>query len=589
MNVVRVGMGSCGLAAGAEAVWRAVPAALTRLGVEADVRSTGCLGICHREVVVEVEDSEVGPCTYGDVTPDGVEAILAAQLIERRPLRDQLVRGPHVPSAVLDAQDRVVLRNCGIVDPSSVDDYRSRGGFAGLERAHRMAPEAVADLVERAGLRGRGGAGFSTGLKWRLAAASADPVRFVVCNADEGDPGAFMDRNLIESDPFSVLEGLSIAAWATGAQQGFVFVRFEYPLATQRIEAAIEAARVRGWLGHRIAGTNFSFDVKIRRGAGAFVCGEETALIASLEGQRGVPVLKPPYPTAQGYLGHPTVINNVETLSAVSWILGHGADAFRRRGTARSPGTKVFCLAGDVRNGGMVEVDMGTSVRHVFEALGGGPPAGRRVKAVQIGGPSGGCLPAHSFDVPIDYEALAHTGTMMGSGGMVFLDDSRCMVDVARYFVRFMRDESCGKCTACREGTARMAEILDRICSGRGKPSDLDTLAALSGHVRHASICGLGKTAPNPVETTLRYFRDEYEAHIFEGRCPTFTCKPLIRYEIDRANCDGCSVCLRECPVDAIALDRAVIPLRINGEACIRCDACRSVCPFDAVAVRSGA
>jgi NADH-quinone oxidoreductase subunit F len=581
-------MGSCGLAAGAEAVQSAVPHALTRLGIEAEVRSTGCLGLCHREVLLEIDSPEVGRCTYGDVTPDRVEPVLAAHLVDRRPLSEHLVRGAGVPSAVLDAQDRVVLRNCGLVDPSSLEDHLRHGGFAGLERALDMDPAAVADLIYRAGLRGRGGAGFSTGLKWQLAAASADPVRTVVCNADEGDPGAFMDRNLMESDPFSVLEGMMIAAWATGAQQGFVFVRFEYPLATRRIERAIEAARTAGWLGERVGGRPFSFDVKVRRGAGAFVCGEETALIASLEGHRGVPVLKPPYPTTRGYLGHPTVINNVETLSAVPWILAHGADAFRERGTKESPGTKVFCLAGDVRNGGMVEVEMGTPVRAVFEALGGGPPAGRRIKAVQIGGPSGGCLPAHLFDVPIEYDALAHTGSMMGSGGLVFLDDSRCMVDVARYFVRFMRDESCGKCTACREGTARMTEILDRICSGHGRPGDIELLEDLSGHVRGASICGLGKTAPNPVETTLRYFRKEYEAHVFEGRCPTFTCKSLIRYEIDRANCDGCSVCLRECPVDAIHLERSVIPLTIDPGSCIRCDACRDVCPFDAVSVQSG-
>jgi len=583
VNVIRVGMGSCGIAAGAEAVHSAAIDVIQDLGIDAEVRTTGCLGLCHREVLLEIQSPELGVCTYGDVTPSDVHEILSAQFIDGKPRRENLLRARDLPYPVLAAQDRIVLRNCGVVDPASIDEYRAVGGFLGLERALTMRAEQVAEIVHRAGLRGRGGAGFSTGRKWQLAAASSDPVRTLVCNADEGDPGAFMDRNLIEGDPFSILEGMVIAARATGAQKGFVFVRFEYPLAGQRIETAIAAARRAGWLGHDIAGSGLSFDVHIRRGAGAFVCGEETALIASLEGHRGVPVLKPPYPTEQGYLGHPTIINNVETLATVPWILANGSDAFRARGTRESPGTKVFCLAGDTRQGGMVEVEMGTSVRSVLEDLGGGAPFGRPIKAVQIGGPSGGCLPAELFDTRIDYDALAHTGTMMGSGGLVVLDESRCMVDVARYFVRFMRDESCGKCTACREGTARMTEILDRICSGEGRIEDIELLEDLSGHVRGASICGLGKTAPNPVETTLRYFRSEYEAHVFHQRCPTFTCKPLIRYEINRGDCDGCSVCLRECPVDAIRFERAVIPLRIDESKCIRCDACRTVCPFDAV------
>jgi NADH-quinone oxidoreductase subunit F len=578
MTTVRIGMGSCGIAAGAQRVRDAVLAHASIRGVEVRTRPVGCEGACHEEVRMTVERDGSSSVAFTDVTPESVPALLdevwgGEPDVDHRRLRDEGGR----------EQTRIASRNCGLVDPEDVDDYRARGGYRGLERALSLDPGEVRRMVTQAGLRGRGGAGFVTGRKWDLAAAASDPIRFVICNADEGDPGAFMDRNLIEGDPQSILEGLVIAGWATGAQRGYVYVRHEYPLARERIHRAITQARAAGWLGTDIAGSGFDFEVDIRRGAGAFVCGEETALIASIEGYRGLPSLRPPYPTESGLFGHPTCINNVETLANVPWILEHGSEAFRAFGTATNPGTKVFCLAGDVRRPGMVEVPMGTTLRDVIESWGGGSE--RPIKAVQIGGPSGGCLPASLLDTPVEYEALAATGTMLGSGGLVVMDDRRCMVDVARYFMGFMSEESCGKCTACREGTVRLARILDRLCDGEGRAEDLDLIEPLSQHVAAASLCGLGKSAPNPLLTTLRYFRDEIEAHVVHRRCPAATCRSLIRYAVDGPRCDGCSVCLRACPADAIHIDPSVIPLWIDDAACVRCNACREVCPFDAVQV----
>ncbi|MGF1508588.1 MAG: NADH-ubiquinone oxidoreductase-F iron-sulfur binding region domain-containing protein [Myxococcota bacterium] len=585
MNVVRIGMGSCGLAAGAQSVWTKTEAWLSEHGIVAGLREVGCSGLCHREVMLEIEEAGRPSLLYGDVTPENVAGILSGHFLQRRPVEARLIGTDGRLQSALHGQTRIASRNCGRIDPSSLEDYLARGGFRALEQAFDMGAAAVRRLVERSGLRGRGGGGFPTGRKWELAASSPDPVRFVICNADEGDPGAFMDRNLVESDPFSVIEGLIIAGLSIGAQRGYVYVRHEYPNALARMQQAILEARFRGLLGRDVAGRGWDFDVEIRRGAGAFVCGEETALIASIEGHRGLPVLRPPFPTEQGLFGHPTCINNVETLATVPWIVEHGVDAFRAHGTASSPGTKVFCLAGDIRRGGMVEVPMGVSLRYVLEDLGGGGE--RPLKAVQIGGPSGGCIPAELWDTPIDYEALSGLGAMLGSGGLVAMHEGRCMVDVARFFMTFMAQESCGKCTACREGTVRLAEILERICQGGGEQEDLQLLERLSGHVEAASLCGLGRSASNPLRSTLRYFRSEYEAHIHEGRCPAGTCHALIRYSIDAPNCDGCQECLRACPADAIHRQPRVIPLLIDDEACIRCNACREACPFDAVKVFS--
>ncbi len=584
-----VGLGSCGLAAGGRAVREALLRALAEAGAEAPVEARGCLGPCYREVLVELESPERGRWLYGDVTPEEVPELVAAHLGRGEVPEARVVAGPEGPvgeaAAFLAPQERVALQRCGTVDPESLDAYRAAGGYAALESALRDGdPAALVEEVEAAGLRGRGGAGFPTGAKWELARAAPGDGKVVICNADEGDPGAFMDRNLLEGDPFSVLEGMTLGAFAVGASSGRFYVRDEYPLAVRRLERAVGLAREAGWLGRDVAGSGWSFDVTISRGAGAFVCGEETALIASLEGRRGTPRLRPPFPVERGLFGRPTVINNVETWANVPWIVARGAAAYRRFGTETSRGTKVFSLAGDVRRTGMVEVPMGTTLRRVLEEIGGGSRTGRPLKAVQIGGPSGGCLPADLFDTPVDYESLAHTGAIMGSGGLVALDECACLVDVARYFLAFTQRESCGKCTFCRLGTKRMLEVLDRLCAGRGRQGDLGLLESLGRQVQAHSLCGLGRSAPNPVLTTLRYFRDEYEAHL-AGRCPSGRCRELIRFRIDPWLCDGCTRCLEQCAVQAVGRDPRLIPLSIDAGVCSRCGGCRDVCQFGAVEV----
>ncbi|HWH69541.1 MAG TPA: NADH-ubiquinone oxidoreductase-F iron-sulfur binding region domain-containing protein, partial [Candidatus Sulfotelmatobacter sp.] len=446
-----------------------------------------------------------------------------------------------------------------------------------------LSPEQVIEAIERSGLRGRGGAGFPTGTKWKLARQQANPTKYVICNGDEGDPGAFMDRMLLESFPYRIIEGLAIAAVAVGAHEGIFYIRHEYPLAVKRVRAAIKLCQQRGWLGARLLGTEYPLKLTIKEGAGAFVCGEETALIASIEGQRGMPRLRPPFPAQSGLWGKPTLINNVETLALVPWILRHGPETFAAYGTKASKGTKVFALAGNVRRGGLIEIPMGTTIREIVEDIGGGAQPGRRFKAVQIGGPSGGCVPARLADTPVDYESLRDVGAIMGSGGLVVLDDTACMVDIARYFLQFTQDQSCGKCTFCRIGTRRMLDILERLCAGKGQRQDLAELEHLAQQVGAGSLCGLGKTAPNPVITTLRYFRDEYEAHL-QGRCPAGKCIALIKYRV-LENCTGCTICAQHCPVDAIPITpyaRHVIDL----EKCTRCDSCRQVCPHNAIEVK---
>ncbi|MEN6498116.1 MAG: NADH-ubiquinone oxidoreductase-F iron-sulfur binding region domain-containing protein, partial [Thermoguttaceae bacterium] len=492
------------------------------------------------------------------------------------------VRDPPV-CAFLGHQRRLATELCGLIDPLDLDEYLRHDGFKALQRClDEITPEAIIEEVKSSGLRGRGGAGFPTGLKWSRVYNAQSDVKYLICNGDEGDPGAFMDRMLLESFPYRVIEGMAIAARAVGAHEGIFYIRAEYPLAVQRIREALKRCEVRGLLGDSAMAGGFRFHLTVKEGAGAFVCGEETALLASLEGKRGMPRLRPPFPADQGLWGKPTLVNNVETYSLVPWILRHGAKTFAALGTEKSKGTKVFALAGKIRRGGLIEVPMGVTLRQIVEEIGGGVPEGRQFKAVQVGGPSGGCVPAELANTPVDYEALTAVGAIMGSGGLVVLDDSDCMVDIARYFLRFTQDQSCGKCTFCRIGTRRMLDILDRICIGQGKPGDLEELEQLARSVSAGSICGLGRTAPNPVLSTLRYFRHEYEAHL-AGRCPAGKCKELIKYRVtDR--CIGCTLCAQQCPVDAIPMT-PYRPHTIDLDVCTRCDTCRVVCPTGAIVV----
>ncbi|MBM3496673.1 MAG: 4Fe-4S dicluster domain-containing protein, partial [Armatimonadetes bacterium] len=488
--------------------------------------------------------------------------------------------------AYLGPQKQIAMEHAGESPPLDLVAYIERDGFAALRRcATDMTPDDVIAEAKASGLRGRGGAGFPTAIKWEKVRAAGGRPKYVICNGDEGDPGAFMDRMLLESFPFRVIEGIAIAAYAVGAEEGVLYVRAEYPYAVRRIREALRLCEERGFLGDEVAQGFHRLHLRIVEGAGAFVCGEETALIASIEGRRGVPTLRPPYPSESGLWGKPTSINNVETYALVPWIIRHGAAAFAALGTESSKGTKVFALAGKVRRGGLIEVPMGVTIRQIVEQIGGGVPDGATFKAVQIGGPSGGCLPAELADTPVDYDALARAGAIMGSGGMVVLDDRTCMVDIARYFLAFTQHESCGKCTFCRLGTKRLLEVLERLCSGHARKTDLATLESLSGQVKQGSLCGLGQTAPNPVLTGLRYFREEYEAHV-AGRCPAGACKALVRYRITDG-CIGCTICAQQCPVDAIPM-RPFAKHTINNDLCTRCDACRIGCPEGAIEIRSG-
>jgi NADH-quinone oxidoreductase subunit F len=588
---VTVGLSSCGIAAGAADVMKAFEAELAKKGLPATLRRTGCVGMCYREPIVDVETPALGKMTYGGVTVDRVARIVDEHLLAGRPIDEWLVRaqGRSLPDDQYYArQVRLVLRNTGVIDPESIDEYIEAGGYRALEKAlTSMTPDAVIAEIKASGLRGRGGAGFPAGSKWELARKAPGDLKYVIVNADEGDPGAFMDRSILEGDPHSVLEGLVIAAYAIGAREGTIYVRAEYPLAVKRFGIAIRDAEKRSYLGGNILGSGFDFAVHVKEGAGAFVCGEETALMASIEGRRGMPRLRPPYPAAKGLWGKPTNINNVETYANVPWIITHGAGAFAAYGTDTSKGTKVFALAGKIVHGGLVEVPMGISLRDVITEVGGGVPEGRALKAVQIGGPSGGCIPEALMDIPVDYESVTKTGAIMGSGGLVVMDDRTCMVDIARFFLRFTQDESCGKCTFCRVGTKRMLEILERISAGKGEDGDIERLGALGEKIVTSSLCGLGQSAPNPVLTTIRYFRAEYEAHIKEKRCPALVCRPLITYDVDPDRCTGCTLCVRACPVGATKGERKKVHT-IDQTLCTKCDACRQACRFDAIVVRSG-
>jgi NADH-quinone oxidoreductase subunit F len=579
MREVVVGLGSCGIAAGGLAVQQRLKELLESGKERVTLKETGCIGLCYREVLVEVFEDGRRRTLYGEVTPERVDRIVFEHLLQGKVVGEWAVDREEV----LARQKRIVLRNCGEIDPSRIEEYQARGGYQALEKAVTgMTPEQVIETIADSGLRGRGGAGFPTGTKWRLARASEDEHKYVICNADEGDPGAFMDRSVLEGDPHSVVEGMAIAGYAIGAGEGYIYIRAEYPLAIRRLRGAVVGAREKGFLGRNLFGSGFDFSIRLKEGAGAFVCGEETALIASIEGKRGMPRVRPPFPTEAGLWGHPTCINNVETLANVAWIISHRAEAFRSYGTENSKGTKVFALAGKVRRGGLVEVPMGTSINEIIYDIGGGTVSGGPFKAVQMGGPSGGCIPASLGDTPIDYEQITATGAIMGSGGMVVMDESTCMVDVARFFLSFTQNESCGKCTFCRIGTKRMLEILERICTGRGKPEDLTTLAELGEQIKASSLCGLGQTATNPVLTTLRYFHDEYEAHIHEGKCPARVCLALVDFGIDPERCNGCGLCAKACDAGAIRGEIKEVH-RIDRSKCVRCGKCITVCNRDAV------
>jgi NADH-quinone oxidoreductase subunit F len=581
---IRIGFGSCGIAAGAKKVKDRFEELINENKLNLNVSITGCIGMCFYEPIVDIID-ENGVFTYANVTPDLVEEIIQKHVIKGEPIYDCVVSTDKKPYSQLKNQVRIVLKNCGIIDPEEIDQYIEKDGYKALSRVVKeMTPDKVIEEIKIAGLRGRGGAGFPTWFKWDAAKKSKGEDKYVVCNADEGDPGAFMDRSVLEGDPHAVLEGMTIAGYAMGAKNGYIYVRAEYPLAIERLKIAIKQSKEKNYLGKNIMKSGFDFDILIKTGAGAFVCGEETALIASLEGERGMPRLKPPFPAQSGYFGKPTNINNVETYANVPWIFVNGGQAFAAYGTEKSKGTKVFALAGKIKNGGLVEVPMGMTLREVIYGIGGGIKGDKEFKAVQMGGPSGGCIPRKLLDTPVDYESINKTGAIMGSGGMVVMDENTCMVDMARFFLNFTCTESCGKCIYCRIGTKRMLEILERICSGKGNEEDINTLQELCISIKDGSLCGLGQTAPNPVLTTIRYFKDEYLAHIQLQKCPAKQCKNLLTYSISPENCKGCTLCARKCPVEAIQGETKKAH-KIDQQKCIKCGNCITVCKSNAVIV----
>jgi NADP-reducing hydrogenase subunit HndC len=561
-----------------------------RLEQEIRVVETGCIGSCDLGPVMVVYPEGV---FYQKVRPEDVGTIVEEHLIKGRPVSQLLYSEIGTNKTILkydeidffNKQLRIALRNVGVIDPEIIEEYVARDGYAALGRVlTKFKPEEVVDLLKKSGLRGRGGAGFPTGMKWEFTLKAVGETKYVVCNADEGDPGAFMDRSVLEGDPHSVLEAMAIAGYTVGSNQGYVYVRAEYPLAIERLGHAIDQAREFGVLGENIFGTGFNFDVEIRVGAGAFVCGEETALIASIEGKRGEPNPKPPFPAVKGVWGQPTLINNVETYANIPAIILNGPEWFAAIGTEKSKGTKVFAVAGKINNTGLVEVPMGTKLREIIFDLGGGIPGGKQFKAAQTGGPSGGCLTKEHLDLPMDYESLTAVGSMMGSGGLIVMDEDTCMVDVARFFLDFTQDESCGKCTPCRIGTKRMLEILTRITQGKGVPEDLETLEILAKGIKSSALCGLGQTAPNPVLATLKYFRHEYEAHIYDKTCPAGVCKALLSYKVKADLCKGCGLCAKNCPVGAITGELKK-PHTIT-DKCVKCGVCLQKCPFKAIEYR---
>ena len=579
-----VGEGSCGISAGAAKVYDSLEKELEAEKV-AELGITGCIGMCFLEPIVDVYKDEELAARLVHVKPEqAADIVKAVKEDDLDALADLKIKDED--KVYLQEQTRIALRHCGLIDPTSIDEYIAADGFEALTKILKtgMTPEEVIEEVKISGLRGRGGAGFPTWFKWNACHNQPNEHKHLICNADEGDPGAFMDRAVIESDPFSLIEGMLIAAYAMGTEDAFVYVRAEYPLAIKRLSHALEVAEERGYLGDNILGSDFSCHIKIKAGAGAFVCGEETALIASLEGQRGMPKLKPPFPAQKGYNQEPSNINNVETYANVAWIINNGGAAFAAMGTEDSKGTKVFALSGKIKRGGLVEITMGKTLREVIFDIGGGVRNDRQFKAVQLGGPSGGCIPASLIDTKIEYKALQATGAIMGSGGMVVMDDSTCMVGMAKFFLNFTSNESCGKCFPCRLGTKRMLELLSRITDGEGKEGDVELLEDLCHMVGSTALCGLGQTAPNPVLTTIQYFRDEYDAHIRDKKCPAKECQKLLTYTINKDKCVGCTLCARNCPVKAIT-GEVKKPHEIDPAVCIKCGKCYSNCRFGAIDV----
>jgi len=605
---IRIGLGSCCVARGSGKLREALEQALDETGIQVVVKRVGCVGMCYQTPLLEVVLPNEQSFLYAKVQPGDAKAILLRHFkvpgikrkisnvvsrtldniltgVKQEPVTRYSINVRDEPVAdFLSRQKYIVTEHRGCIDPVGIDEYLRNSGFTALLMAvSELKPEEIIAEIERSGLRGRGGAGYPTYLKWRAVRNRSSTQKYVVCNGDEGDPGAFMDRMLMESYPYRIIEGIAIAAYTVGSDEGRFYIRSEYPLATKRMSEAIEKCEQHGFLGDNIMGSDFSLHLKIVAGAGAFVCGEETALLASIEGRRGMPRLRPPYPAERGLWGQPTLINNVETYAAIPWIMRNGAKEFAKLGTATSKGTKVFALAGKIARGGLIEVPMGISVRQVIEDIGGGIAGGLRFKAVQVGGPSGGCIPAELAHTSVDYESLNCVGTMMGSGGMVALDESDCMVDVARYFLEFTQNQSCGKCTFCRIGTRRMLDVLDRLCAGQGKKGDIEELQHLAEMVKKASLCGLGKTAPNPVLSTIKYFYSEYEAHL-DKYCPAGKCKALITYSVTD-DCIGCTLCAQHCPADAIEM-KPYEKHQIDTDKCIRCGTCKSICPADAISIQ---
>ena len=593
---ILVGSATCGRAAGSLEVLQAFAKELDKHDLTDTTKTfeVGCLGMCYAEVLVEIRSAGGLRVLYHGVEPRHVPQLVESQLVKGEPYlpralavmaADEKVDLPAFSELpMIGPQVRIVLRNCGIIDPTNVQHYLARGGYQGIARAVAMGSDAVIEEMKASGLRGRGGAGFPTGVKWGFARNAKGDKKYVICNADEGDPGAFMDRSVLEGDPHAVLEGLLIAGYAIGASTGYVYCRAEYPLAIERLQAAIAQMRELGFVGENILGSGFNFEIKIKKGAGAFVCGEETSLMQSIEGKRGMPRSRPPFPANAGLFGKPTNINNVETLAAVSAILEKGAAWYSSIGTDKSRGTKTFALAGKINRTGLIEVPMGTRLRTIIEDIGGGVLDGKGFKAVQTGGPSGGCIPADFIDLPVDYERLAEVGSIMGSGGMIVIDEESCMVDMARYFLTFTENESCGKCVPCRMGTQHLLRILNDITEGRGSLDQIETMRRIGDTMKNASLCGLGQTAANPVLTTLQYYEEEYRAHIEDHKCPAGACRALIRFEIDPARCTGCMACARACPVEAISGVKKK-PHLIDQERCIQCGSCRQACKFEAVLV----
>lgn len=584
---VLVGLASCGIAAGANKVYDKIFAVKEHEKLNFELTKTGCVGMCYREPLVEIID-ETGSYLYGEIDEVRITEIIEKHIKTGEPVKEYIVKTDlfeNEDDSYWKNQVKIALRNCGVINPEVIEEYENAGGYLAVKKIlnENLSQEMVIQTIIDSGLRGRGGGGFPTGLKWKFAFNSKSDEKYIICNADEGDPGAFMDRSLLEGDPHAVLEGMTIAAYAIGATQGVIYCRAEYPLAIKRLNIAIEQARAKGYLGKDIYGIKgWNFDIYVKEGAGAFVCGEETALMASVEGRRGMPRKRPPFPAVSGLWKKPTNINNVETFANVPYIVLNGAQSFNKYGTEKSKGTKVFALTGKIKRGGLVEVPMGISIKDIIFKLGGGIQGDKKFKAVQLGGPSGGCIPDYLAETPVDYDSILATGAIMGSGGMVVMDETTCMVDMARFFLDFTQKESCGKCTFCRIGTKRMLEILTRICEGEGKEGDIELLEELAYQIKDSSLCGLGQTAPNPVLTTIKYFRNEYEAHIRDKKCPAKSCKKLITYTVNPEKCTGCTVCAKNCPVNAISGERKQVHF-IDQEVCIKCGVCFSKCKFEAI------